>query len=433
MIVDERQRSGPAAAPVWFALVATFIGLFFGYLLKAQCTRLAWDGAQYARLCYNDIQPLFHVRGVERGQLPYRDATLEYPVLTGEFMYLVGGLLRRVAAPAGNTDANYFHLSALLLAPFAFAVTLVLRPHVTRERLMIWALGTPIVLYAFHNWDLIAVAGGVVGLIALEQRRLTASGAALSLGASAKLFPGFLLPGALLGEWAAGRRREAARIAGAFALLAAVVNVPWMLVSWEGWRRIWTFHAERYPDFGSVWFWVAHHARRLVPATFWDVGQPGYRDFVGVASLILFIAGSAWFLATGWRRRNEPQGYPVAAVGLGVLVTFLLVSKVHSPQYALWIAPLLAMLEVPWRRLLAYLAADVAVYISGFYWFTVFSAPAPAWKGIFEVTVLVRAVTLVGLAMSAMTAVRVRPAEVTAAPAAHRASSRRPAAAGDAG
>jgi uncharacterized membrane protein len=468
--VPEATRRGSPPAPVWLAVAATLLGLVLGWGLKAPCTSHPWaDNFQYRRLCYNDLQPLAGGRGILQGEVPYRDHDLEYPVLTGTFMYGAGVLLRRVAgmgaaashspwllvgaalaAGAGavsgalrsraakvasvaaftaagvlvavyvgavrnNTDTDYFRLSAILLAPFALAVTLALRPFVARERLMLWAIGSPLVLYAFHNWDLLAVAGAAWGLAELERSRYAVAGGALSLGASAKLYPGFLFPGAVLERLAAKDRAGARRLVWSFFGVGVAVNLPWFLLSPSRWIGIWTFHANRYPDFGTVWYWLAHHGRRLLPSPGWDpVGAPAvgwYQSAVSYLSLLLFAVGTLWFLWHGWRRAEREGVYPTAAVGLGIVAVFLLVSKVHSPQYALWIVPLVAMLDVPWRYVFAYLAGDFGVFVAGFSYFTVLSNPAPGWMGILEVAVLVRAAALWALVWYAARARRLQPAQ----------------------
>lgn len=431
---------------MWLALGATTLGLVAGFLLKDQCATHPWaDAFQYRRLCYNDLQPLYEVRGIRSGLLPYLDVVYEYPPLTGIFMDLVGRLLRWLHAvglvgSAGNE--NYFRLSSLLLAPFAYAITLLLRTRVTKGRLLLWAIGTPIVLYSFHNWDLIAVAGGVWGIAAYEKSRHGMSGGALGLGAAAKLYPAFIAPAILLDRWSRADRKAAFRFLISIVVVFVLVNLPFIVLArgvppvldrpdWaeavrgleirspadNGWVRIWTFHAGRYPDFGTVWYWIAHHGRALVDSdawrSWWQVpaeGQPaGFRDSVSVTSLLLFLLGSVAFLWRGWQRRDSENGYPVVATSLGIVVVFLLVSKVHSPQYALWVVPFLAMLDVPWKWVLGYLAADLLVYVSGFYWFTVFDSPTPGWKGIFEVAVLLRAAALGALAWAAWRANRLFP------------------------
>lgn len=433
MTEEDARASPPAAA--WLAIVATFAGLLVGFALKFPCSVHGWDGYQYSHLCYNDVQPLYHVRGISRGLVPYRDVQVEYPVLTGTFMDLSGRLLKALPFESvfPDTDQGYFRLSVILLSPFAFITTFALRRLVPRERLMIWAAGTPIVLYAFHNWDLIAVSGLAWGIAAFERGANFGSGAALALGASAKLYPAFAWPAVILARIAERKRGEAWRIVAGSGIAAAIVNVPWIIASsgvppvlfrpdWKevvgdvvlraaetnGWLGVWTFHAGRYPDFGTFWFWIAHHGRALVPSSWWDPGQSGYRDLVSYLSLVLFAAGAVSFLVRGWRRKDD-DGYPVAAATLGIVASFLLVSKVHSPQYALWVVPLLALTNVRWRVIAAYLGTDLLVYVSGFYWFTVFDSPSPAWKGIFEVSVLARSVAIGALIWSAWRASRLKP------------------------
>lgn len=477
----ESVRRGSFPAPVWLAVAATLLGLALAWWVKGPCTSHPWaDNFQYRRLCYNDLQPLAGGRGILQGDVPYRDHDLEYPVLTGTFMYGTGVLLRRIAgmgeaarhapwlvvgavlaAGAGtiwatlrsrwpattgwkagiltaasvlaftvagvllavwsggirnNSDPDYFRLSAILLAPFALAVTLTLRPHVTRERLMLWAVGSPLVLYAFHNWDLLAVAGAAWGLAELERARYATAGAGLSLGASAKLYPGFLFPGALLERLAAKDLAGARRLTLWFVGVGVAVNLPWFLLSPSRWIGIWTFHADRYPDFGTVWYWLAHHGRRLLLSPGWDPfpapAVSWYQSVVSYLSLLLFAAGSLWFLWQGWRRAEREGRYPTAAVGLGIVALFLLVSKVHSPQYALWLVPLVALLDVPWRYVFAYLLGDLGVFVAGFTYFTVMSNPAPGWMGILEIAVLVRAAALGFLVWYAPRAKRLQPTGV---------------------
>lgn len=442
-----------AEAPVWLAVTATSAALLIGYLIKVQCAIHPWaDSFQYSHLCYNDLQPLFGVRGISRGLLPYRDVQLEYPVLTGLFMHLTGVVLR-FFGETFNNDRSYFHVSAVFLAPFAYMVTMTMRPRVTASRLMLWAGGTPLVLYAFHNWDLLAVAGTMWGLSSFERGRDRLSGIGIGLGASAKLYSVFLLPGMALERLRTSGLRKAVPLALAFVIAYAVINLPIIASSngmpgWtqdpeaasyadsiqlrdprtNGWLGVWKFHADRYPDFGTAWYWLGRHGRVLFPAVggygcelagkgcWWDPGFNGFRDFVSTVSFLLFAGGSVWLLWRGWRRRED--GYPVVPVGIGIVALFLLTSKVHSPQYAMWLVPLLAMCDVPWRRVFFYLAFDVGVFVSGFYYFTVMDETDPGWQGIFEVAVLLRTLALGLILASSLTAGRLFPkaSEPAAAP-----------------
>ncbi|GAC1362904.1 MAG: glycosyltransferase family 87 protein [Actinomycetota bacterium] len=393
-------------ASLGVALAATAIGLLLAYLLKEQCVVNGWaDNFQYRHLCYNDIQPLFHVRGIDRNLIPYRDIQVEYPVLIGSFMYFAGRVLAlavRVGVASSYNDPQYFTVTAALLAPLSFAVTLLLRKRVPAGRLLLWALGTPTILYSFLNWDLLAAAALVWGLVEVERRHWGWAGIALAVGASAKLYPAFVMPCALLAVLAAGDRRGAKRLVAGFLGATALINVPWMVAAFSRWMGIWRFHATRYPDFGTMWYWIAQWGNNHFPRAWWLTNVGGYGTFVGNAGLVAFGVLSLVIIWVGWRRRKEDQGYPVAAISLALLATFLVVSKVHSPQYALWVAPLLVLVDIPWWQIAGYLAADLVLFVSGFYWFTEFNARGtPGWERLFVYAVFARALFLILVAVRA--------------------------------
>ena len=411
-------------APLGLALGAGLIGLLVSYLMRNQCATHSWVNAfQYRHLCYNDIQPLFHVRGIDKGLVPYRDVTVEYPVLIGTFMYGAGRLLAfaaHVGLAAAYNDPSYFEITALLLWPFSLVVTLLLRPRVTAPRLMLWAIGTPTIFYTFLNWDILAVAPMVWGLVEVEKKRWGWAGFAFALGASAKLFPGFVVPCALLAAWAAHDRaahdrpahdrpahdRKAGnRLISAFGAGLILCNVPWMLVSFSGWMGVWKFHSARFPDLGTTWYWLAQAGNTYLHASpWWNKVSGGWGGFIGVAGLGVFGLVSLVILWVGWRRRTDSGGYPVAPTALAIIASFMVLSKVHSPQYALWIMPLIVMVDVPARQVMTYLATDAVLFVSGWYWYTnphPFTPPAPAAEKIFVIAVFIRSIVLVVIAVHA--------------------------------
>jgi hypothetical protein len=89
------------------------------------------------------------------------------------------------------------------------------------------------------------------------------------------------------------------------------------------------------------------------------------------------IAASA-----GWWRWRRDGVYPWVAVSAAMLCGFLLLHKVHSPQYTLWLLPFFVLLQVPWRWVVAYLAADLIMGIGFFRWFYWYKAGRSS--GIFE-------------------------------------------------
>lgn len=95
------------------------------------------------------------------------------------------------------------------------------------------------------------------------------------------------------------------------------------------------------------------------------------------------------------RRPRLPQLLAVAMIG------FLLVNKVYSPQYVLWLVPLIVLARPRWRMFLVWQVTEVLVLFARFYYFVSFE-PGDASDGIdvmwFVSAVLVRDLALLVIA-----------------------------------
>ena len=87
-----------------------------------------------------------------------------------------------------------------------------------------WAVGVPVMLYAFQNWDVYAVALLLAGIFLFERRRDTLAGVALGLGAAVKLFPAVAVPPLAALRWQQGDRRGALRLVGAAGAVLLLVQ-----------------------------------------------------------------------------------------------------------------------------------------------------------------------------------------------------------------
>lgn len=330
--------------------------------LKSQCLA-PWDGRQYAHLCYNDIQALYSSRGVEDNIFPYvhgrlsggelTDGAIEYPVLTGLLMW-AGGLL--VSSPNA-----YLGASAALLVPFAVMSSYFLA-RMAGWRALMWSGAPALVFYAFHNWDLAAVAAVIGAVWAWQRGRPGWAGALLGVGGALKLYPLLFLPGlvmdAYLNRKRAGdsQKRLRPELSCSLACLGvwASLNLPFVVANPDGWLATWRFHAGRVADFNSIWAWVPGG---LAPEALNST----------TAGLSVLTAGIA--LAYGWRRAGVEGSFPFLQVSAAVLAAFLLWTKVHSPQYALWIMPFFVWLDLSPLWWLAYSAVDAVLYVGIFRWF----------------------------------------------------------------
>jgi uncharacterized membrane protein len=252
----------------------------------------------------------------------------------------------------------------------------------SRWRALIWALGPPLVLYAFHNWDLpvVACAVGAVyvmhfGRLPLEKRAVVAA-ALLGLGFAFKIYPAaFVLPLALYVLTAQRDGydvRGALRVVGAAVATAALVNLPFALAGTEGWLASFTFQQLRKVDLttNSIWYWGFR------PQS--DPENTAFQQTINWVSPTLVLASFAVALAIGWWRYRREGDYPWIAVSAAMLVGFLLLHKVHSPQYTLWLVPFFVLLRVRWLVVGLYALADIAMGVGIFRWYYVTGEDLPS-------------------------------------------------------
>ena len=401
MAVLSRLRSAAARRTPAFVGVSVLLcalTLAVGYANKARCIGPEYDitgrstpdyGVRITRdVCYSDIQYLWIGRDIDDHVFPYvhggYDAArgelyggaVEYPVLTGVAIWL--------AALPSDTDGDFLTFSALLLS-IAGLLSAALLAWLAGLRSWWFALAPPLVLYAFHNWDLFAVACTVLACWVLlrasretggldRARPLIAAAVALGVGAGFKLYPAmFALPVACwlaAGAWRPGQadltrwRRVLVGtgfLAGTGAVFAAC-NLPFMIAGWRGWWASFQFQWSRPIDMttNTIWFWLFRPYSNSANAV--------VQDRLALAATVATLLGLLLAVGVGWLRFRKDRVYPWLPVCAAMLSTYLLFNKVHSPQFVLWLLPFFVLLRIRAGWILAYFVADAAVGIGFFRW-----------------------------------------------------------------
>ncbi|MBA2444952.1 MAG: DUF2029 domain-containing protein [Nocardioidaceae bacterium] len=416
---------GPLGRHVWpgrswwtplrvvLAVATAFFGL--GIVQKSPCIVDKWSDSPsptaFSHMCYSDMFYLYGGRGLAEGIWPYAPLsdlppdrqpateeeshalTLEYPVLTGLWMGATGAVTHLVGISPDlsdtprseiNADERVQHDGTIFFAVNAvglFGCLLVsLALLVKAQRRRPWdpvaiAASPALVLAAMINWDLLALVF-VAGFIwAWATRRPLTAGVFLGLGVATKLYPLFFLGPLLvlclrerhLGAWA---KTTAAAVAA-----WSLVNIPIYVWSPEAYLWFWEFNASRGPDFGSLW---------LVASNF---GQTASAHTINLTTWIFFGCACLGIGALGLFAPRRPR---LVQLMFLVISAFLLVNKVYSPQYVLWLLPLAALARPRWRDLLIWQACET------FYFFAVWmhiadffvEAGKPDW--VYALAVVVR-------------------------------------------
>lgn len=383
------------------ALGLTVLVVVLGYLQKTPCLTHSYsDEYQYTRLCYTDTYALYTAEGlnarvdskglpVGRVSVPYRDHPVEYPPIIGGLMWTAAELTAAVHPGedpdvAGVHNETFFNITAIGLAICALISTWTVAKLAGKQRAwdaVMVALSPALLMHAYTNWDLAAVALTGLGLWAWSRGSPIWAGALLGVGIATKLYPIFVLLALLMLCARAGKWRDAGKATGAAAGGVVISYLPAILVSKSfffpnascpsghqlaGWRWFLSLSQTRGADWGSIWLVFQHlfaneRIGRALNAQPSCSGAPTTLNLVSAACVLVVIAGVGALVALAPRRPRVPQ------VAFLLVAGFVILNKVDSPQYVLWMLPLAVLARPRWASLLIWQAAEVVLGAANLY------------------------------------------------------------------
>ncbi|HEY7050120.1 MAG TPA: glycosyltransferase 87 family protein [Jatrophihabitantaceae bacterium] len=362
--------------------------LLLAYGEKAPCADGNWTAnKQYTHACYSDVIPLWGAERLDAGAVPYRDNGVEYPVLTGGFMWATAGITRGLHALFGtqNEGVLFAMITCIGLAVCGLLVIAGTVGAAGRRPYdaAIFALSPLLVFHAFSNWDLLAMALAACALWAWAKEKPVAAGVLLGLGTAAKLYPLFLLlPIAILAVRTA-RYRAAVWCGVATVATWLAVNLPIAAGYYGGWREFYAFSADRDAEASTFWF-IGHY---LATTGIGNGYPPGWSP-PGVAVALVLILALGAVTALGLLAPVRPR---LAQLAFLAVFAFLITTKVWSPQYSLWLVPLVALARPRWRITLLWQFSEIVVWVVTLLWLLGFNDGAHATDyGWLMLTLLIR-------------------------------------------
>ena len=285
------------------------------------------------------------------GQVPYRDFGLEYP--PGALPVFVLPALGNGGADSGYGDrfGLLMQIAGALALGGVAAASLGLRT--TRRRLALallapavlpLALGS-VIVSRFDLWPA-ALTGAALAALLLGRWRI--GGAVLGLAFITKIYPAVLLPIAVTAAWRARGRREGIAVAVSFLAAALAVLVPFLVLSPGGvWEMVvrQTTRPLQVESLGAGILLAAHQAF-AVGITFRS--GHGSQNLAGALPNALgalqTVAQAAVLLAlwAGFARGPVDRERLVRGAAAAV-VAFVALGKVLSPQYLVWLLPLVPL------------------------------------------------------------------------------------------
>ncbi len=332
-------------------LSASVLGMVLAFAEKSPCRAGAWNSyaGQFQRACYTDIYPLYYGEGLSAGKVPYIGHPVEYPVLIGGAMQVAAWLVSHIS-DATVRGREFFDVTVLLLAICAvvgvLATARAAGGHDRRWQALMVALSPALILSAFINWDLIALAFTALGIAAWAARRPAWAGVLLGLAAAVKFYPLVVIGPMLLLCLRAGRMRDFGKMLAGAVIAWLVVDLPVMIAAPSGWAYFYTFSKNRGADWGAIWYLLEYYHVPVLGNSDLSVLNDLSTGFFVVACAAIAVLALA-----APRRPRLPQ------LCFLVLAAFLMTNKVWSPQYVVWLLPLVVLAR---PRLWPYLLWQVA-------------------------------------------------------------------------
>ena len=320
--------------------------------------------------------PVYHRYGtaIDDGRVPYRDFGLEYPP---------GALPVFVVPALGDADFQTFTrrfegfmaVCGLALVAFVAAALVALGAGARRlaaalgfVALAPLAVGS-VVLSRFDLWPAALTAAALAALLSGRERL---GHGALGLAIAAKLYPAVLAPLAVAYVWKREGRREAMRCGTIMAGATAIAVLPFLVLSPGGvWDSL-TRQASRplqIESLGSAFLLAAHQAFGLDITMNSSHGSQNLAgtlpDALAVVQALIQVAVLVGIWVAFARGPADKERFVLACAA--ALTAFIVLGKVLSPQFLIWLVPVVPL--VRGRRGLAASALLAAALVLTQLWF----------------------------------------------------------------
>ena len=284
---------------------------------------------------------------IESGAVPYRDIRPEYPP----------GALAAFVLPALLSDDHNGFRDAFEWVMAACGVVAVLLAAVTLAGLrasrirtgaaLALVAGFPLLLgsVVLTRFDLYPAALVIGAVAALVHRRDRIGFGFLGAAIAVKLYPAVLVPLAAAYVWRRRGRGEALVCVGIAAGVVSLVFLPFLLVAPDGVAHSIGHQLSRplqIESLGAAVYLAAHHLLGLdVEMRSGHGSQNLYAAGTGVAAVALSIAQLATLVWIWLRRPESPD--ELVRWSAAALVAFVALGKVLSPQFLIWLVPVVPL------------------------------------------------------------------------------------------
>lgn len=302
-------------------IALAILASLFSFIKFSHCESKNWATPdQYVHACYSDLPSLFGDRELNKHKWAYAgtEKAVEYPVITGLVMYATA----LITPSNSNSATNYFLINAFLIA-LLFIFMVVLIAHIEPNYWYLLPVAPAMIASLYINWDLWAITSMLIAIYWFDKEKYKWSALALGISISTKFMPIFLLLPIFLILWRKNRIREIAQYSGIVIALWLAINLPVALTTPQGWWRFYDLNLSRGADWGSPWLAFSILGINLANLNY--------------LTILALLAGLTIITLIFFEFSITPT---LAQMSFILLAVVMIVSKVYSPQYVLWLTPL---------------------------------------------------------------------------------------------
>jgi hypothetical protein len=244
---------------------------------------------------------------------------VEYPALTGLIMWLISFFV----SPSQSAIIDYYRITAgLQIVLLALSAYLIYK--MVGKKYGFYFILAPAVLYSLNrNWDIWAIAAMLFAIYLFDKKKYNLSALLLAISIATKFFPLVLmLPVAII----LLRNKEFINFIkyGLITVISWVlINLPFVLINFEGWAYFYKFSAER--GLGS--------------ASFYEITTLIFPSLV-FSSIHFYILNLLVFVVTAIFLLKLKKIPTLAESSFFVMFAFILFNKQYSMQYVIWLTAL---------------------------------------------------------------------------------------------
>jgi len=329
------QRIFSSVTPTKIIIILALLASLLSFAKSDHCRNNGWASPDVdVHACYSDIPSLFSARGLDLHHWAYSsgEKSVEYPVITGVVMWATAWMV----ASGKHSTRNYFDLNIFLLS-LLFIGTLLVTFKLNPRYSYLLALSPAVIGSLFINWDLWGIFSMMLAIHIFDKNEINRSAALLAVSISTKFFPVLLVLPIIFILWRRNEIRSIVKYSSVCIAVWLTINLPVIITTPQGWWHFYQLNLQRESDWGSVWYALSLLGLNI--------------SALNYISVLLLLAVSTAMVIYLLELSRTPK---LAEVSFLLLAAVLIVGKVYSPQYVLWLVPLAVIALQSKKELLAF-------------------------------------------------------------------------------